>query len=445
MAENSWNWPPTNSRTAEHLARHGLKVPPGSAVGGRAGRCRAISSIRRSSSRSTEPARWRSLDRRPGRFGRHAAAARLAFGAILSRHGRQRRLLCGPNQVEALPACRQFGLRGRSLADRSFLPAPPPRRHRLPIAADNCRCRRALDVPRTAVGPCRSWRHSADGAPGGPLGWLGIDLVLGSDPAGADDVVIEINPRLTTSYLGLRRLARGNLAAALLAVARGEPAGLSFRAEPLQFAPDGRVSVRNAEVQCCGFWRLTSAAQNLKAADGLEFLPSRPFPLWRRPTELAAALAALAATAPPADRWVATMTGELADCFATKAEGVSAIVEALAHAADGRDVSIYLTDGRLVPPAIAIASPLRAAAANWHALARFAGATLQAIADCSSISARRRPTSFRCSMVGRPPPGKPIPSDWSAASWFIAGSSGVRSVRAGGRTPLGWPRLPDCR
>ncbi|HEX4143948.1 MAG TPA: hydantoinase/oxoprolinase family protein [Pirellulales bacterium] len=111
---------------------------------------------------------------------------------------------------------------------------------------------------------------------------------------------------------------------------------------------------------------------NLKASDGRDFCASRPFPLWRRPNELAAALAELAATAPPADRWVATMTGELADCFATKAEGVAAIVAALVHAADGREVSIYLTDGRLVPPALATARPLEAAAANWHALARFA-------------------------------------------------------------------------
>ncbi len=111
---------------------------------------------------------------------------------------------------------------------------------------------------------------------------------------------------------------------------------------------------------------------NLKASDGLDFCTTRPFPLWRRPTELAGALTSLAAEAPPADRWIATMTGELADCFATKAEGVRAIVEALAQAAEGRDVSIYLTDGRFVPPAVAIAQPLRAAAANWHALARFA-------------------------------------------------------------------------
>ncbi|HTU25615.1 MAG TPA: hydantoinase/oxoprolinase family protein, partial [Pirellulales bacterium] len=51
--------------------------------------------------------------------------------------------------------------------------------------------------------------------------------------------------------------------------------------------------------------------------------------------------------------------------------GVAAIVAALERAAAGRAVSIYLTDGRLVPPAVATAAPLLAAASNWHALARF--------------------------------------------------------------------------
>ncbi|HTU24087.1 MAG TPA: tetrahydromethanopterin-linked C1 transfer pathway, partial [Pirellulales bacterium] len=58
---------------------------------------------------------------------------------------------------------------------------------------------------------------------------------------------------------------------------------------------------------------------NLKVADGQGFVASRPFPLWRQPNELAPALAELAAAAPAGERWVATMTGELADCFATKA------------------------------------------------------------------------------------------------------------------------------
>lgn len=52
-------------------------------------------------------------------------------------------------------------------------------------------------------------------------GWFGVDLILGDAVDGSDDVAIEINPRLTTSYLGLRRLARFNLAEALLALATG--------------------------------------------------------------------------------------------------------------------------------------------------------------------------------------------------------------------------------
>jgi hypothetical protein len=48
-------------------------------------------------------------------------------------------------------------------------------------------------------------------------------LVLGEPEDGSGDVAIEINPRLTTSYLGLRQLARFNFAAMLLAIATGSP------------------------------------------------------------------------------------------------------------------------------------------------------------------------------------------------------------------------------
>jgi predicted ATP-grasp superfamily ATP-dependent carboligase len=54
-------------------------------------------------------------------------------------------------------------------------------------------------------------------------GWFGVDLILGAAEDGSGDAVIEINPRLTTSYLGLRRLARFNLAEALLAMAASSP------------------------------------------------------------------------------------------------------------------------------------------------------------------------------------------------------------------------------
>ena len=81
----------------------------------------------------------------------------------------------------------------------------------------------------------------AIGALEDPLGYLGVDLVLGADPRGADDVVIEINPRLTTSYVGLRALSGVNLAATMLAVAQGREVVLSWQRGPIQFDATGRV------------------------------------------------------------------------------------------------------------------------------------------------------------------------------------------------------------
>lgn len=112
---------------------------------------------------------------------------------------------------------------------------------------------------------------------------------------------------------------------------------------------------------------------NLKAADGHGFAISHYFPLWQKPGELANALQQLIAQSPRHDRIAVTMTGELADCFYTKAEGVGAILSAVASVSDGRDVFVYLVDGSFVSPQQAIEQPLLAAASNWHALARFAG------------------------------------------------------------------------
>ena len=112
---------------------------------------------------------------------------------------------------------------------------------------------------------------------------------------------------------------------------------------------------------------------NLKVADGDGFAATRPFPLWQRPAELAAALMALLAAAPTANKLVVTMTGELADCFETKADGVNHILTATQQAAYGRELLVYLVDGSIVTVEAARRQPLLAAASNWHALARFAG------------------------------------------------------------------------
>jgi hypothetical protein len=112
---------------------------------------------------------------------------------------------------------------------------------------------------------------------------------------------------------------------------------------------------------------------NLKAADGLGRIHAEGFQMWRRPHDLAARLAGIAAEWRPR-RIIATMTGEIADCFPDRAAGVGAIVAALGTAADGvgAALGIYAVDGRIVTPSEAVAAPHRVAASNWHALARLA-------------------------------------------------------------------------
>lgn len=107
--------------------------------------------------------------------------------------------LCGGGKRISLPAVEQrLSLEGRFRYQGGRLPLPDDLDRRARRLAE-----RAVD--------CVEGLH----------GWFGVDLILGEAADGSGDVAIEINPRLTTSYLGLRRLARFNLAEALLALATG--------------------------------------------------------------------------------------------------------------------------------------------------------------------------------------------------------------------------------
>ncbi len=75
----------------------------------------------------------------------------------------------------------------------------------------------------------------------GARGYVGIDLVMG--PSGA--TVIEVNPRLTASYLGLRRVSRVNPARLILDAAAGRalPARVTMTGI-CRFRADGRLDRR---------------------------------------------------------------------------------------------------------------------------------------------------------------------------------------------------------
>lgn len=112
---------------------------------------------------------------------------------------------------------------------------------------------------------------------------------------------------------------------------------------------------------------------NLKYSDGRGRTGSVPFALWQAPERLAEMLRGILAACSPHAAIGVTMTGELADCFPSKSAGVRQILTAVGDAAGERTVRIYLVDGRWVDADTARADPLRAAASNWSALARFAG------------------------------------------------------------------------
>lgn len=121
---------------------------------------------------------------------------------------------------------------------------------------------------------------------------------------------------------------------------------------------------------------------NLKASDGRGWSASLAFPLWRRWQDLPIALEDLLARHRPR-RIVATMTGEICDCYASRSAGVTHIVESLLAATRAMRLpgpEIYLTDGRIVSPEAAMVAWPLAAASNWHALARLAAA------ECSDTS-----------------------------------------------------------
>jgi probable H4MPT-linked C1 transfer pathway protein len=112
---------------------------------------------------------------------------------------------------------------------------------------------------------------------------------------------------------------------------------------------------------------------NLKAAHTRGGARLRPFALWKDPVGLPGALRDLLRDWPPFDRLAVTMTGELCDCFESKRQGVHAILDAVAATAVAVPLRVWTTGGRFVDVAAARAAPLQAAAANWLALATWAG------------------------------------------------------------------------
>ncbi len=207
--------------TAEHLQRHGVRTPhgflwrtgdgppsplpcpvvikPNDGAGSQdTCVCADTSQLREILARYQRPARIESFV--------VGLAASVAF-------------LCGPAGWVALPGCTQrLRVDGAIEYQGGALPLAPALKER----ANKIAGRAINTLPK-------------------PFGYLGVDVLLGDRRDGSHDYVIEINPRLTTSYVGLRAAAHINLAETMLKVADGGRPDLSFGSDAIEFDADGEV------------------------------------------------------------------------------------------------------------------------------------------------------------------------------------------------------------
>jgi predicted ATP-grasp superfamily ATP-dependent carboligase len=112
--------------------------------------------------------------------------------------------LIGPRQTIALPPCWQH-LDDKMHYFGGSTPIPPEYSFR-----------------------ARSVASAAISSIPGLFGYVGVDVLLGEQ-----DMAIEINPRLTTSYIGLRQLSKSNLAEAMLRIVQGQDVALSWGDSPV--------------------------------------------------------------------------------------------------------------------------------------------------------------------------------------------------------------------
>lgn len=117
---------------------------------------------------------------------------------------------------------------------------------------------------------------------------------------------------------------------------------------------------------------------NLKYADTTGRSRAVEYPLWLRPDDLADQIVqdldSLCGQVREAAQVFATMTGELADCFLDRSEGVLHIADQLRRATQKcglPDPLFYAVDGRFLSIDELAPNVDLVAAANWHALASF--------------------------------------------------------------------------
>lgn len=120
-----------------------------------------------------------------------------------------------------------------------------------------------------------------------------------------------------------------------------------------------------------GWMGLDIGGANIKVCLSETDAFSVEFPLWQQPQRLGAELEVIFRRVPEDFGVAVTMTGELADCFSTRSEGVEFIVSEVVSQAAARQTLFYTADGQWVDSETALDNWIGVAASNWHAIASY--------------------------------------------------------------------------
>jgi tyramine---L-glutamate ligase len=140
--------------------------------------------------------------------------------------------LCGPRGVHPLPPLRQvFTTTGTQIT----YAGGDPLSDRLMTARAEALARLAVHAVERATGDSES-----------AAGWVGVDMILGERSDGRGDRVLEINPRVTTSFVGHASGLSGGLVRAMLDVAAGQepmlPGGGQLSPRSFRLSSDARAT-----------------------------------------------------------------------------------------------------------------------------------------------------------------------------------------------------------
>jgi len=175
------------------------------------------------------------------------------------------------------------------------------------------------------------------------FGYVGVDFI---ETEGGEPLILEINPRLTTSYVGIKEALGLNIGSIVLAMLDNKKPILNKIINQAVL-----VEINKENIVDSNFIGWDIGGAHLKAAflnqdAQVQVVYQEPCPLWQGIEELERAALKILAKLPKSHlKHAITMTGELVDLFVDRSQGVFEIIDLMQAILQQESLAIYA--GRL--------------------------------------------------------------------------------------------------